>query len=64
MRLVTLQFPTANLIWNFRCEIEANFFELNLGNRTITFKCDEQQIRLAMEKYGAKLVADNSEKIS
>lgn len=50
MRLVTLEFPAIKMLWSFRCEIEANAFEVNPRNRTITCQCDEQQIKLAMEK--------------
>lgn len=63
MELVTLRFPTVKLLWGFRLEIEADVFEINLRDHTLTCHCSEQYIKLAVEKYGAKLISSSAPKI-
>lgn len=63
MELVTLQFPTVKLLWGFRLEIETDVFEINLRNHTLTCHCSEQHIKLAVEKYAAKVISSNSTKV-
>jgi hypothetical protein len=54
MELATLQFQTAIDLWNFRLEIAVNVFEMNLKHKTLICKCNEQQVKIAIEKYRCK----------
>jgi hypothetical protein len=63
MELVTLRFPTAKGLWSFRLKIEATIFEFNLRDRTLTCQCSDEHIKLAIEKYNAKVISTDSDKV-
>lgn len=64
MELATLQFPSVKELWNFRLAIEADVFEINLRDRRLTCHCEDKHIKLAIEKYGAKLVSSDPQMAS
>lgn len=53
---VSIQFTSLTKLWEFRMAIDANVFEMNLHELTITCQCTEEQIELAVQKYNGKIV--------
>ena len=50
---VTLVFPTLHQLWDFAQAIRANTTEINSTTRTLICDCNDEDITLAKEKYGA-----------
>lgn len=53
---VSIQFTSLTSLWNFRLAIQANIFEMNLAQLTITCDCTEAHIALAKEQYRGKII--------
>ena len=58
---VILKFATVSSLWSFRLEINAQVFEMNLQQLSITCECSKQQIELAVNKYKASVVSSKRE---
>ena len=52
---VSIRFTSLTSLWGFRTEIEANVFEMNMSQITITCECTPANIELAINKYRGKL---------
>jgi hypothetical protein len=53
---VTIQFTSLTNLWAFRMAINVNIFEMNMSELTITCKCSEEHIRLALDEYKGRLI--------
>jgi hypothetical protein len=60
---VTIKFSSLTNLWSFRMVIEANIFEMNMSQISITCECTEEQVQLAIEKYNGQLVGTKEEAI-
>jgi hypothetical protein len=58
MPLVTLKFKSANLLWQFKQAIKAGNVNIDLKKCTLTCNCSAEEIKLAMEKYGAIIIEE------
>jgi hypothetical protein len=56
MTKAILQFKSVFQLWQFKQAIAALDVAVNLSSCTLTCWCEEAQIRLALETYGATLV--------
>ena len=50
---VTLIFPSLPQLWNFAQAIRASSIEIISATSTLTCDCNDEDIKLAKEKYGA-----------
>lgn len=55
MEKVTLQFKTIDDLWHFKKEIRSQELEINERELSIYCECEEDEIQLAVTKYGATL---------
>jgi hypothetical protein len=53
MQQITLKFKSAAQLWQFKQAIASQQVEINLKHCTLTCHCDEKEVALAQEKYGA-----------
>jgi hypothetical protein len=53
---VTIKFSSLTNLWSFRMVIEANIFEMNMSQISITCECTKEQVQLAIENYNGQLV--------
>lgn len=51
--VVTLKFTSANRLWQFKQAIKADQVNIDLKNCTLTCTCSTEDIKLAVEQYGA-----------
>ena len=59
MKLVILQFPTVKKLWEFRQYIKTGIFEFSTATRTLCCYCNETQILIAIEGYGAAIIEED-----
>ena len=55
MKTITLVFPTMYVLWQFKNAIRANRVEINVQLCALTCDCREEEVKLAVETYGAKV---------
>jgi hypothetical protein len=60
---VTIKFSSLTNLWAFRMVIDANIFEMNMSQISITCECTEEQVQLAIEKYNGKLIETNLKRV-
>ncbi|RYF85649.1 MAG: hypothetical protein EON98_06000 [Chitinophagaceae bacterium] len=53
MQDTTLQFKTANDLWNFKMKIDLSEMEINFNNNTLLSQFSPEQIALAIEEFKA-----------
>lgn len=53
---ITLVFPSLDSLYDFVREFTVNYVDLESKTRTLTCKSDEHEIKVAEEKYKARLV--------
>ena len=58
---VSIRFTSLTKLWAFRVAINVNVFEMNMSQLTITCQCSEEDIKLAENKYGGKVVNTRQE---
>lgn len=58
---VSIRFTSLTKLWSFRMDIHVNVFEMNIAELTITCQCSEEDIKLAENKYGGKVVNKKQE---
>lgn len=58
---VSIRFTSLTKLWAFRMAINVNVFEMNMSELTITCQCNEEDIQLAANKYGGKVVNTKQE---
>ena len=54
--LVTLQFQTPHDLTTFRQAVKARNLKTDIANLRLTCECTKQDIALAMNSYGAKVI--------
>ena len=54
----TLIFPSLKQLWDFAQEIEVKSMEIKTASRELICDCNEVSVKLASEKFGAKLKMD------
>lgn len=57
MITVALQFPSVQLLWQFRLAIAASKFTLHAASKTLVCCCTEDHISLAIARYQATVVS-------
>ncbi|HZH95985.1 MAG TPA: hypothetical protein VEY06_08875, partial [Flavisolibacter sp.] len=60
MKKTTLHFKTIFQLWNFKKAIAACEVEVNLSTRTLLCSCKTEEVRLALDNYGASQETDRS----
>ena len=55
---ITLQFKSLNDLWAFRIEALIDFIEMDNENYTLTCRCPQADIELAVKKFKASVVVD------
>jgi len=58
---VSIQFTSLTKLWEFRIAINANIFEMNMSEMTITCECSTEHIQMAIEQYKGKVVERRKE---
>jgi hypothetical protein len=58
MQRVTLKFRSAGLLWAYKQEIKVHEVEINLHKCTLTCRCSEAEISLAVQKFEAEIVTE------
>ena len=53
---VTLQFQSLDDLWAFRIDALIYFIEMNQAQITLTCKCSQQHLQLAVSKYKAEVL--------
>lgn len=53
---VSIQFTSLTSLWDFRLAIDANVFEMNMRELTITCPCTKEHMHLAVQKYNGKII--------
>lgn len=59
----TLQFPSLWALYLFCAAVQLDFFELNSRTFVLTAPCSEEDISLAVIRYGATLILDQGARI-
>jgi hypothetical protein len=57
MQKITLKFKSANQLWAFKQLIKSQDVEINLNQCTITCNCSEDELTLAVGKFGAEVLS-------
>lgn len=60
MKNVTLQFPSARILWLFRRTINLLRLQVNPTLRTLTCECCAEDINIAISSYGAEIIETKS----
>lgn len=63
MKKVTLSFKTQADLKRFHSLIGEAAFEFNISEMTITCKCDEREIELAVNAFNAKILATDEKSV-
>jgi hypothetical protein len=53
---VTLKFPSTHILWMFRKTLKLVSLQVNAALRTLTCKCNSEEINVAISSYGAEIV--------
>ena len=56
MLSVTLMFPSIQALKHFSEATTGKYVEININKLTLTCSCSREEIELAVNKFGAKLV--------
>ena len=51
---ITLVFPSLNQLWSFVRDAKVNYLEFRDADFSLVCNCNEADIELAKEKYGAR----------
>ena len=55
LETITFVFPSLNQLWGFVREARINYIECSTANVTLACNCNQSDIQLAKEKYGATI---------
>jgi len=57
-KMITLQFKSPELLWNFRIAALIDFLEMDAAKCLLTCDCSAQQLELAVKTYKAIVVVE------
>ena len=57
-KIITLQFKSTDLLWNFRIAALIDFVEMDAAKCRLTCECSVQELELAVKTYKAIIVVE------
>jgi hypothetical protein len=61
---ITFEFPSLIDLLAFRNEIRTSSFEMNPKKKYFTCECTEDQVNLAIQKFGAFVISETSKMLT